>query len=204
MSKHNHATHHLMGERICELAARLMDEDGVQDYALAKRKAARQLGAEDTRHLPDNAEIEAALRQRFALYHPEETRNRLHKLRTGAAAAMQRLSQFAPRLIGPVLNGSATRFAAVELLVFCDDLNELLFFLMHAQQAYKLSARRFKVGAAVRELPLVRATEGDTDLELIVAPRMAPGMRLRSAEGRELESVNLHRLQSLLSNSTAL
>ena len=41
-------------ERITQLAARLMAEDGIDGFAFAKRKAARQLGAADTPHLPHN------------------------------------------------------------------------------------------------------------------------------------------------------
>ena len=40
--------------RIAHLAARLMVEDGIEDYAAAKRKAARQAGVSDTRQLPAN------------------------------------------------------------------------------------------------------------------------------------------------------
>ena len=40
-----------MRERIAQLAARLMAVDGIDDFALAKRKAARQAGAPDTRNL---------------------------------------------------------------------------------------------------------------------------------------------------------
>ena len=43
--------------RIAYLAARLMAEDGIEDYALAKRKAARQAGMPDTRELPTNYEV---------------------------------------------------------------------------------------------------------------------------------------------------
>ena len=52
-----------MRARIAAAAARLMAEDGIDDFALAKRKAARQLGAPDTEALPANQEIEAELRR---------------------------------------------------------------------------------------------------------------------------------------------
>ena len=59
-----------MRSRIAHLAARLMAEDGIEDYALAKRKAARQAGVPDTRELPANEEIDAALRAYQQIYHP--------------------------------------------------------------------------------------------------------------------------------------
>src|SRR5215510_7849267 len=65
-----------MRNRIAAAAARLMAEDGLEDFALAKRKAARQLGAEDTQSLPKNEEIEAELRAYQSLYQGEEQRER--------------------------------------------------------------------------------------------------------------------------------
>ena len=54
--------------RIAAAAARLMAEDGIDDFALAKRKAAKQLGVEASQALPGNDEIEAELRAYLALY----------------------------------------------------------------------------------------------------------------------------------------
>ncbi len=57
---------------IAYLAARLMAEDGVADYATAKVKAARQAGLGDAHQLPDNSEIEEALREYQELYQKDE------------------------------------------------------------------------------------------------------------------------------------
>jgi hypothetical protein len=96
-----------MRTRIAAAAARLMAEDGVEDFALAKRKAARQLGAEDTQSLPKNEEIEAELRAYQSLYQGEEQRERIQYLRRCALDAMQLLERFRPYLAGPVLSGTA-------------------------------------------------------------------------------------------------
>ena len=42
-------------QMVDQQAARLMAEEGIADYAFAKRKAARQLGMEDGKCLPGNA-----------------------------------------------------------------------------------------------------------------------------------------------------
>ena len=70
MSRHNanNARQNGMRARIAAAAARLMAEDGINDFALAKRKAARGLGAANTEALPGNDEIEAELRAVFAAY----------------------------------------------------------------------------------------------------------------------------------------
>src|SRR5438067_11880385 len=89
--------------RIAAAAARLMAEDGIDDYALAKRKAAKQLGADDTTALPGNDEIEAELRAYQSLYQGEEQRERIRELRAKALEAMRLLSEFRPYLAGAVL-----------------------------------------------------------------------------------------------------
>ena len=59
-------------ERIAATAARIMAEDGIDSFALAKRKAARQLGAPDTEAMPRNEEVEEALHAYRALYQADE------------------------------------------------------------------------------------------------------------------------------------
>jgi len=62
----------------------MMAEDGISDFGFAKRKAARQLGANDADALPTNAEIEAELRAWQALYQDEEQAERLLEMRRAA------------------------------------------------------------------------------------------------------------------------
>ena len=81
MSKEQKFKQQNMRIRIAAVAARIMAEDGIEDFAMAKRKAARQLGADDTQSLPNNDEIEAELRMYQSLYQGEEQRERLRHLR---------------------------------------------------------------------------------------------------------------------------
>src|SRR5919109_2555156 len=85
-----------MRARIAAAAARLMAEDGIDDFALAKRKAARQLGAADTHALPRNEEIEAELRSYRALYQADEHPQVIEELRRIALDAMRALERFNP------------------------------------------------------------------------------------------------------------
>src|SRR5207249_11957478 len=87
-----------MRARIAAAAARLMAEDGIDNFALAKRKAARQLGALDTHSLPRNEEIEAELRAYRALYQAEEHPQLIGELRRIALDAVQAREQLHPHL----------------------------------------------------------------------------------------------------------
>src|SRR5438128_5712428 len=83
-----------MRARIAAAAARIMAEDGIDDFALAKRKAARRLGAVETHSLPANEEIEAELRAYRALYQAREHPERIAELRRVALEVMRALERF--------------------------------------------------------------------------------------------------------------
>jgi hypothetical protein len=119
-----------MRERIAAAAARIMAEDGVDDFALAKRKAARVLGATDTEALPANDEIEAELRAYRALYQAEEHPQRIAELRGVALDAMRALERFHPYLTGPVLSGLAGPYAEIELQLFPESAKDVEVFLL--------------------------------------------------------------------------
>jgi len=98
----------------------MMAVDGVADYATAKWKAARQAGLEDANLLPDNQEIEAALREYQELYQKEDQSRHLRELREIAARVMRDFAQFRPVLVGSVLNGTAGQFSDVNLHLYTD------------------------------------------------------------------------------------
>ena len=115
---------------IASLAASLMAEDGVSSYSLAKRKAAKQLGASGSEALPANQEIEAALRCYLALFQEDELRERLALLRREALELMRLLAVFHPYLTGPVLDGTAGRYAETEIELFADSAKDVEIFLL--------------------------------------------------------------------------
>lgn len=131
-----------MRRLIAHEAARLLAEDGGLDYGFAKRKAARQLGAADSRNLPDNREIEEALRSYQALYQNQEQRDLLAFLREIAIEYMEKFADFDPHLTGSVLNGTAGRHSDINLQFFTDHEKELEFFLMNEKNSYKRSEIR--------------------------------------------------------------
>src|SRR5512147_2175490 len=105
-------------DQIADEAARVMAEHGIRDFALAKRKAAERLGARGA--LPTNVQIQERLVARQRLFEPDLHDARIAKLRRVAADVMSSLEQFRPRLVGAVLDGTATINSAIELHVFSD------------------------------------------------------------------------------------
>jgi hypothetical protein len=119
-----------MRARIAAAAARLMAEDGIDDFALAKRKAARQLGAGNTQALPRNEEIEAELEAYRQLYQADEHPLRIAELRRLALEAMRALERITPYLTGPVLKGSAGPYAEIDLQLFPESPKEVDIVLL--------------------------------------------------------------------------
>jgi hypothetical protein len=134
--------HQDMRRRIAHAAARMLAEDGNLDYGSAKRKAARQLGAPDSGNLPDNQQIEEALRSYQALYQADETRAQLELLRKVAIEYMEQLADFDPHLTGSVLNGTAGPHADINLQLFTDDQKDVEFLLMRLSSPYQVGEHR--------------------------------------------------------------
>ncbi len=134
--------HQDMRRRIAHAAARMLAEDGSLDYGSAKRKAARQLGAPDSGNLPDNQQVEEALRSYQSLYQADETRAQLTLLRQVAIEYMERLEAFDPHLTGSVLNGTAGRHADINLQLFTDHQKDVEFLLMGLGSPYQAGEQR--------------------------------------------------------------
>ena len=116
---------------IANAAARLMAEDGITDFHLAKKKAARQLGLPDHVAFPDNAEVEAELRAYRSLYQGEEHAELLRAMRQSALELLQLLAPFNPYLTGSVLDGTASEHSRIDILLFADSAKEVEIFLLN-------------------------------------------------------------------------
>jgi hypothetical protein len=133
-----------MRARIAAAAARVMAEDGIDDFALAKRKAARRLGAPDTEAMPTNDEVEVELRAYRALYQAEDHDRILAELRAVALDAMQALAPFHPYLTGPVLSGVAGAYSEIDLQLFPDSAKDVEMFLLNRNIPFTTrEARRY-------------------------------------------------------------
>lgn len=121
---------------IASSAARLMAEDGISDYGYAKRKAAKALGAGEGEVLPTNEEVETELRAYQSIYQDEEQAQRVNELRHTAVEVMELLAEFRPYLTGAVLDGTAGRYAGVELDLFADSAKDVEIALLSRNITY--------------------------------------------------------------------
>lgn len=164
----------LMREQLAHEAARIIAENGIADFAFAKRKAAKQLGAVDTQHLPSNEEIEEALHIYRALYEHDSHPNILNELRLEALDVMRLLGEFNPYLTGSVLNGSAGEHSDINLMLFSDDTKAVLLFLLKNSIEFEDGEWTVRVGGHDESVPSYTLTsESGTQIHLIVLPENA-------------------------------
>ncbi len=131
-------------QMVAQEAARIIVDHGIRDYRVAKQKAAERLGLGSRGSLPGNAEVEAAIEQHHKLFGGASHAELLKGLRVSALGAMELLSGFEPRLVGPVLNGTADENSSVNLHVFADTAEAVAAELAALGIPYRPYERRLK------------------------------------------------------------
>jgi hypothetical protein len=167
-------------------AARVMAEHGIQDFRTAKRKAAERLGVGEEGSLPSNTEVEAALVEYQRLFAADSHGATLRAQRGAALRAMRSLAAFSPRLVGPVLHGTATAHADVQLHLFTDQPEAVALDLLDrgvghevGEHRLRLGAERFRIYATVFPLDGIRQAP--------VSP--VDGRPMRRADATELAAL---------------
>jgi hypothetical protein len=179
--------------RIASAAARLIAEDGISDYALAKRKAAHRLGFPVNIHLPENAEVEAELRLYQRLFQDGEQRERVTCLRQKASEIMTKLLKFNPYLTGSVLDGTAARYAEIDIQLFTDSAKDVEIFLLNQHIEYEHSTPRTERADAVLTIH-----DGETVANLIIYPAHEERGNLKTRDGRNRQRARLDAVNKLL------
>ena len=158
-------------KHLAYIAARMMAEDGVADYGTAKMKAARQAGLVDTNLLPDNNEIEEALREYQELYQKDEQPAQLRRLREIAVKVMREFDDFRPALVGSVLSGTAGMHSDVNLQLYTDDPKVLTIFLVNRRYRFEEGSRKIRLGDRLDEVPQISLDVDDVTVTLTVLDR---------------------------------
>lgn len=145
MAKENGGRQSQIRQLVAHEAARMMAEDGISDYAYAKKKAGRQLGVVDANCLPSNAEIEEEIRIYHELYHSDSQPQALRQLREDALVVMELFKRFNPYLTGSVLDGTAGLNSETHIHLFADSAKEVEIFLLNQQIPYDSNEKSYRV-----------------------------------------------------------
>jgi hypothetical protein len=124
-----HRNNNALRMQIAYEAARILADQGGRDYHGARTKAANRLGLNSANLLPSNAEIQQALTENQRLFESSSQPEALKKLRNQAKEAMLAFSDFKPRLTGSVMDGTADSGSDIQLYLFADTPESILFKL---------------------------------------------------------------------------
>ena len=203
MPKKNFARAEQLRQTLAQEAARIMSEQGVDDYLLAKRKAASRLNIADASVLPSNIEIEAALDERHRLFSGDQHASIVAELRRTALNAMMLLQGFSPRLVGAVLSGSASAHSEINLHLFADSAESVALALMENDIPHQVVERRLRYEPGrVVNYPAFRFVAGHQPIDAVVFPidgiRQAP---CSPVDGKPMRRGDASEVRTLLSQS---
>jgi hypothetical protein len=167
-------------------------------------KAAERLGIFDDVSLPKNAEIEDALREHQRLFRADQP-VMLQQLREAAVEAMRFFADFEPRLVGPVLEGTADEHSAVCLHLHDDGADRVAVFLQEKGIPYEERTRRMRVERDVTaDVPVFVFSAGDSAIDITVLPydrlRQAPLDRI---DEKPMRRANLAAVEELVRGNEA-
>ena len=195
-------------QMIAQQAARMMAEDGINDFAYAKKKAGKQLGVSENSVLPTNAEIEEEIRLYHEIYNADEQPQELEKLRKVALVTMQIFERFNPHLTGSVLDGTAGKFSQTNIHLFADSAKDVEMFLLNQQIPFESSEKSYRVSdkpskdkkEKVRKTVPVFTLETELGLQKISVFDV-DDMRVavkRTVDGSNAERADISDLQAIL------
>ena len=197
-SPRTHGTEEIR-QRISREAARLIAEEGINDFHAAKRKAAERLNLPEGQHLPSNSEIERALADHLQLFHARDLPETLRRLRRLALQAMRLLERFEPRLVGSLLTGNVTRFSEIHLHVTANTPELVAFFLQENGIAYEETSKRLRFGGdRIEVVPVYGFVAENTAIEVSVfTPAAAREAPLSPVDGRPMKRAALKEVEAL-------
>ncbi|MCH8277907.1 MAG: hypothetical protein IIC12_03135 [Proteobacteria bacterium] len=185
---------------VAQEAARIIVNHGVRDYRQAKQKAAERLGFSARGSLPGNAEIETAVVEHLQIFGGDSHEDYLRLMRVAALATMQLLASFAPRLVGPVLAGTADENSVINLHVFADSPEAVALELDDIGLQFRLYERRLKSRRnQVETYAGFQFHHNNSSIEATVFPvdgiRQAP---MSPIDGKPMRRVDSNGVQELL------
>lgn len=183
-------------KHLASAAARLIAEDGITDYHVAKLKAANQLGLPENTRLPENPEVEAELRTYQRLFQDDEQTERILYLRQKAYEIMSIMQKFNPYLTGSVLDGTAGRYAEIDIQLFTDSAKDVEIFLINQKIDYEHSVPRSERAEAVLTIHSDEAVAN-----LIVYPSHEERVTFRTRAGKVRRRIRLDALGALLAST---
>lgn len=189
--------------QIAQKAASLIVEEGFSDYQLAKRKACERLGLSPKSELPRNQEVEQAVLAYQRLFAGDGQKEELQHLRQVALDVMRLLGEYEPRLVGPVLKGTANGLSDIHLHIFSDDAKSVAITFLNRGQDYQPVDRRL-TDTNPQGIPGFRLRWEGANVEILVFPydglRAAPPSPV---DGKPMRRASIAEVSALIEDESS-
>ena len=159
----------LQRQQICDLAARIIHEDGIRDYHKAKLRACDTLGIKTNSFLPTNEEIQFALENRIKLFDSKNLESSPISQLSIAKDLLNILQDYQPRLTGLLLNGMKLKNSPIEIHAFsnsaemiCEELNWRGLSAFIIEKRFRYSNNQYV------NVPLIVCHLDEQDIEISV------------------------------------
>lgn len=183
-------------QQIASVAARLIAEEGIHDYGLAKRKAARQLGLSASEGLPSNVDVEAALREWYALFQDDEHEMRVLVMRRVALDVMRLLRDFNPYLTGLLVDGLVGQFSVINIELFPESAKAVEIFLLGEGVSYVHQVVRGQ-GLGLPEA-ILEIDWDEMPVRLLIFASQAARFGRRTVQNESVARLNLQALEKIV------
>jgi hypothetical protein len=185
--------------RIAYEAARIMTEYRSDNIAHACQKAAAKLGVSHRQQMPTREEVEEALREQQWLFRGDKQQLALIQLRRSALEAMRALREFNPMLVGSVYQGTADTNSRVQLHLYANTPEDVLFALTDLKIPWQEGQRNLNFSNGQRvEIPSFQFTADGVEFELLVFSAETPHLRpLDPIDNQPIQGATLKQMDRL-------
>lgn len=154
-------------KQLLQEAARLVYEEGITDFQLAKKKAMENspIARAD---IPGNDELFQAIKNYAENVASEDNQALLKTQQQIALEAMQFFADYEPAVTDYLAAGIASPHLPISLHLFAPSPEEVIFFLEQENMPYRLFDARLNTGKDYEIFMGIRFFVDDTELELVV------------------------------------
>jgi hypothetical protein len=186
--------------RVAWEAARLMYSRDESEYLRAKLKAARRIFGGDFKpsDLPSNREIRDEIQSLARLHEGDNRTQRLREMRLEALRMMRVLRAFRPRLIGSTLTGHVRHGSDIDIHLFADNLESVLWTLDAEGAVYDVEHKRVRKHGEERIFTHIHVRDRFTFELTLYAANKAHYVFKSSVTGKAIERASIAELERFL------
>jgi len=185
-------------EEMTQLIVRTMVEEHIESVQAAKKKMAEKL-ALPLKKLPKDKDIEAALQAYQRIFCCDTRETIIYRLRKEALQIMEFFKNYAPRLVGPVLNGTAHPHSSISIHLFALSAEEINIKLIDSNIPHHVSDRLLVMNETKKiHIPIFSFIAGETTIDLMVFPEKNLRQTVAKRSQQTLERASIGQLKALL------